>query len=45
MVLCVLQTGNIEELPTNQMVAKQRVVIDELRTKMNLELDDFDKLR
>lgn len=40
-----LQTGDVEELPTNKMMEKQRVVIDELKTKLDLNMDNFDKLR
>ena len=42
--LVVFQTGG-EELPTNMVMEKQKVVIDELKHKLNLDLDRFDKLR
>lgn len=38
------ETGDVEELPTNKMMEKQRVVIDELKTKLDLNMDNFDKL-
>ncbi|XP_048779554.2 RUN domain-containing protein 1-like [Ostrea edulis] len=38
------ETGDVEELPTNKMMEKQRVVIDELKTKLDLNMDDFNKL-
>nr|XP_022338513.1 RUN domain-containing protein 1-like isoform X1 [Crassostrea virginica]XP_022338519.1 RUN domain-containing protein 1-like isoform X1 [Crassostrea virginica]XP_022338529.1 RUN domain-containing protein 1-like isoform X1 [Crassostrea virginica] len=38
------ETGDVEELPTNKMMEKQRVVIEELRTKLDLNMENFDKL-
>ncbi|XP_061181320.1 RUN domain-containing protein 1-like [Saccostrea echinata] len=38
------ETGDVEELPTNKMMEKQRVVIDELKTKLDLNMENFDKL-
>ena len=32
------------DLPTNMMVEKQKVIIDQLRHKLELDLNDFDKL-
>ncbi|XP_062591192.1 RUN domain-containing protein 1-like [Saccostrea cucullata] len=38
------ETGDVEELPTNKMMEKQRIVIDELKTKLDLNMENFDKL-
>lgn len=37
------QTGSAE-LPTSQVMEKQRVVLEELRHKLDLDLENFDKL-
>lgn len=37
------ETGDIE-LPTSKTLEKQKVIIDELRTKLDLDLDHFNKL-
>ena len=39
----LLQMGDYE-LPTNLMMEKQKVVIDQLRRKLDLDLDNFNKL-
>lgn len=34
----------MNELPSNLVIEKQRVIIDELKEKINLPLDNLDKL-
>ncbi|XP_067654664.1 RUN domain-containing protein 1-like isoform X1 [Haliotis asinina] len=38
------ETGDKEVMPTNQLMEKQRVVIDELKHKLDLDLQNFDRL-
>lgn len=43
MVFC-LQSGSAAELPTSKVMEKQRVLLEELRHKLDLDLENFDKL-
>lgn len=46
MFVCVaFQTGDAEELPTTQVMEKQKLVIDQLTQKLDMDLNNFDKLR
>lgn len=38
------QSGNAEELPTSKVMEKQKVMLEELHHKLDLNLDNFDKL-
>ena len=41
----MLQTGDLEVVPTSQQMEKQRVVLDQLRTTLDLPLDKLESLR
>ncbi|KAK7099030.1 RUN domain-containing protein 1-like [Littorina saxatilis] len=38
------ESGNAEELPTSKVMEKQKVMLEELHHKLDLNLDNFDKL-
>lgn len=38
------ESGHAEELPTSKVMEKQKVLLEELRHKLDLDLDNFDRL-
>jgi predicted transposase YdaD len=41
--LCT-QSGHAEELPTSKVLEKQKLMLEELHGKLDLDLENFDKL-
>lgn len=40
-----MQTGESEELPTSKQMEKQKVVLDQLKNTLDLNIDKLDKYR